>query len=306
MDELFEISDTQDIILSNLKHNGKQLTNTLKKRRLYTRDLAKLIGAGEDKNTPVGFISESTVERFNLFREQTALLSGVPDKDISYHGTFELLDAENTASLCRHISSELDTSALFSVRVPETSRVCYFRNRFSDLAYLAFSKHLKGATADYTHDYETACEGVYNGKYDYCILPLSSFSDGIMTRFIALMEKYELRIALSCKIPLQDEDFMYFCLLYAGEVSFEGSDRMALTVLSGDSSPLWKFLSTAELLGARCIECTSLPIKLYSERSYFTLFDISSCDRGAFSVYLQLAIPAYILDGIYKEIHQNT
>ncbi len=302
MEELFDISENQDIILYNLKQNNKQIINALKKRLLYTRDLAKLIIGGEE-NTPIGLISENTAEKFNLLREQAGLVNeNAKDGSLFYRGVFELLDTENAALLCRHMAKELDNADLLAPKKPATSRVCYFRNRFSDLAYLAFSKYLPEATADYTHDYESACEGVYNGKYDYCILPLSSYSDSVMTRFIDFTEKYELNISLSCRIPIQDEDFMFFCLLSGENARFEGANRLALTVIPGSSCPLWKFLCAAELLGAKCTECTSLPVRMYSEKSYFTLFELDNCDVGAFLLYLQLALPAYILDGIYKEI----
>ena len=305
MDELFEQSQIQDIIFENLRQNGVQLINTLKKRRLYIGDLAKLIVSGEE-NTPVNLISENTVDKYNLLGDETGINTKVDEADLFYKGVIQLLDAQNIASLCRNIASRLDQSSLFVPKINEASRVCYFRNRFSDLAYLAFSKYLPEATVDYTYDYESACEGVYNGKYDYCIIPLSGFADGLMTRFIGLLEKYELRIVLSCDIPIREDEHMTFCLLSGSEVYFEGAKHMALTVLCRDSYPLWKFLCIAELLGAKCTECTSLPVRIYSEKSYFTLFDLEKCDKAAFWVYLQLSLPAYILDGVYKEIHQTT
>ena len=203
------------------------------------------------------------------------------------------------------LAKRLGGGKLSSAPMPGTSRICYFRNRFSDNAYLAFSSVLKDATASYTDDFSSACEEVYLGKSDHCIIPSASYADGIMPRFIGLMQKYELFISLSCRAVSADGSFTTFDLLSAGPACVEGANRLALTAATGGSCPLSKLLSIASHIGAEVISCDLLPERLSGEEVYYLIFDVSESDPDALILALTLTLPSLTVNGLFREIQFN-
>ena len=290
----------RDILLGCISGNGKQLEGIIKKRRLYLRDLSVMLGRDDDSPSYTS-LSDATGEQFNFILERLEESAETGGADSLKSGIGELIDAGSIAEVCRHTAKSMSCPSLLTPHIPASSSICYFRNRFSDRAYLAFSDILPDASASYTEDYASACEGVYYGKFDYCILPCENFSDGYMSRFIGLMQKYELYIALSCKISSDEGEFTTFNLVSGSPTCMAKPDRMTVTAVTG-TYPIWKLLSIADLLGARTLGCTALPMRLYHDNAYYITFDISGADADALALAMQLTLPVCSINGIYRQI----
>jgi len=294
-----------ELMLSCLEENDGELTDLLKKRRYYLRELSVLIAASEDTGSSLS-PSESLVEQYNMLLER--LEENLPEDRLSdpFMSSYMKHNRDLTlSSLCRMLANGIKGKKLSSSPMPGSSRVCYFRNRFSDDAYLAFSPLLKDATASYTDDFGSACEEVFLGRTDHCIIPFASYSDGLMPRFIGLMQKYELFISLSCRIVSGDGSFTTFVLLSSGPACVKGADRLALTANVGSSCPLQKLLSIASNLGAVTLSCDLLPERLSPSEAYYLIFDVSECGSDALILALTLALPSLTVNGLFKEIKFN-
>ena len=290
----------RDILLGCLSGNSKQLDGVIKKRRLYLRDLSVMLGRDDDSPS-YRSLSDVTGDQFNFILERLEETLRISGGDSLQNGAGELIDVGSIAEVCRHMAKSMKCPSLLTSHIPDGSSICYFRNRFSDRAYLAFSDMLPDASASYTEDYSSACEGVYYGKFDYCILPSESYSDGYMSRFIGLMQKYELCIALSCRINGAEDEFTTFNLVSGSPTCMAKPDRMSVTAVTG-RYPIWKLLSIADLLGAKTLGCTALPMRLYSENAYYITFDISGADADALALAMQLTFPVCSINGIYRQI----
>lgn len=79
-------------------------------------------------------------------------------------------------------------------------RIAYMRSAFADSAYLRFSQALPeiGIRAVEAHSFVDACEEVFNGLCEYCILPLESAEQGHLVAFSRLIIKYHLYIVAAC------------------------------------------------------------------------------------------------------------
>ena len=301
MDEIYNGPLFSEEVLENLKNSDGELLAKLRKRRLHVRDLALELSREGDLFFD-GPLSERSSERFALLTEHEAPRSRDTSADPAFEeGARKLCDTLSVSALCRDIA-EQGTPEVLLPKKPALSRICYFRNAYTDLAFLSFAKVLPDSSADYTHDFASACEGVYNGKYDYCILPRSSHFDGTLTGFIGFIHKYELNISLSCRVPTSDGGFMSFYLLSGERTCLEGANRMALTVVTGEEYLLWELLCSARLFGARCTECTSLPQRFFEEKAYFVEFDTEGADVKALALYARLALPEGNITGIYPHI----
>ena len=84
------------------------------------------------------------------------------------------------------------------------SRVVYQKNIYTDEAFLRFAREIPDIKAHYADSFQAVCEQVSAGQTEYCILPLENSQDGKLARFYSLIERYELKILLTCEIPTAD------------------------------------------------------------------------------------------------------
>lgn len=82
--------------------------------------------------------------------------------------------------------------------------IAYQHSIYADEAFLHFSRTLPSARAVYSDNFTGVCEQVFNGLCEYCILPLENTQDGKLVRFYSLIEKYELKIVLTCSVTTSD------------------------------------------------------------------------------------------------------
>lgn len=80
------------------------------------------------------------------------------------------------------------------------NRIAYMSGSLADKAYLRFSAFLPDARATDVHSFVDACEEVYNGLCQFCILPLESAEEGRLTAFSRLIIRYGLQTVAVCDV----------------------------------------------------------------------------------------------------------
>lgn len=190
----------------------------------------------------------------------------------------------------------------------ETCRVAYQRNSYSDSAYLHFSKLLQDPRVFYSHSFLAACEDVYNGICEYCILPVESSSEGQLNSFSRLIERYDLKIAATCEVMAGNDatKVTRFALL---------SRTLTVTSLQAEKEAFFEFatppgvmpseasiLCAAELCGLTLYRLDSLPAPEPHKFSTHYLFKTQNADLYTFLLYLAMEVPHYDMIGIYSHL----
>jgi len=85
--------------------------------------------------------------------------------------------------------------------------IAYQHSIYTDEAFFHFSRVLPTARAVYSDSFSGVCEQVFNGLCEYCILPLENTQDGKLVRFYNLIQKYELKIVLTCSVTTSDNRY---------------------------------------------------------------------------------------------------
>ena len=116
--------------------------------------------------------------------------------------------------LCREIQKKIKEKRAFSpddffLETDELSfdvqdTVAYQKSSYADAAFLRFSTLLKNPRTHYTSGFPSACEDVFNGRCEFCILPLENSSEGILNSFLRLIDRFELHICATCDITSTD------------------------------------------------------------------------------------------------------
>lgn len=128
-------------------------------------------------------------------------------------------------------SGRLGLLPLREVSPSARGRVAYMTGSLADHAYLRFSVALPEARASAVHSFVDACEEVYNGLCQFCILPLESTEEGRLTAFSRLTVRYGLQTIAVCDVDRHSaggQRFTRFSLLCRGdgELAFRCSQAL--------------------------------------------------------------------------------
>ena len=223
--------------------------------------------------------------------------------------------ALTAANLLGH-AEPLDASARGSI--------AYQHSIYTDEAFLHFSRLLPTARAIYSDSFSGVCEQVFNGLCEYCILPLENTQDGKLVRFYHLIQKYELKIALTCRVttsdnrhstvfglcrrglswpqlPMSHKDFCFEFLFWQEpeQVTLEelltAASACSLSLVRADCLPR----SDDEILMGAGYPF-ALSFDVFAERGYTSAG--SESDFLAFLLYLAVHSPSTLPLGIYQRL----
>lgn len=196
-------------------------------------------------------------------------------------------------------------------------RVAYQRNIFTDEAFLHFSPHIPAPKAAYAGSFVGVCEQVYNGLCEYCILPLENSQDGKLLRFYGLIQKYELKIVLTCEVTSSDKrQVSTFGLckrsLQVSTPMLHGNHRNACFEFifwqdSDDYPGLCDVLAAAQACSLRLLRADCLPrsddeIMVGAGYPFNISLDIEEGDLRTFLLFLALNAPFCLPLGIYHQL----
>lgn len=200
--------------------------------------------------------------------------------------------------------------------------IAYQHNIYADEAFLHFSRVLPSAKAVYSDSFTAVCDQVFNGLCEYCILPLETTQDGKLVRFYNLIQRYELKIVLTCSVTTSDNrstTVFGLCrrgllwprlLLPSKEFSFE-----FLFWQEPDHASLGEVMTAAAACSLSLVRTDCLPrsdeeILIGAGYPFALRFEIPAdnnplaheSDFLAFLLYLSLHSPSYLPIGIYQHL----
>ena len=188
-------------------------------------------------------------------------------------------------------------------------RIAYLKNAYADDAFRRFSEVIGDPIVSYVSDFAAVCEEVYYGRADMCILPLDSSRDAKLISFYRLIEKYELKIVMSCDVASMDSgvNTRYALLrktasLMSGKPVGNREMFFEFSFVPDESSGLADVLTAAERCGLSLYKVDALPLT-YTDNE-FSFDVILRCQElpRVFALYMSLAVPQYELLGVYRHI----
>lgn len=309
--------DDYDIILSNFCENENKLAALLEIRLSHIADLADLLApmtvpdfAEGDDSSPNACPTLTELSEEIRARSIGSLPPGGRE---FVEPILSGISTESTARLCKMIASRDATLPVIpTLHTLERARIAYFPAALSGLAGAAFSREIirwreehplaaPGEAVDLvpTESFSAACEEVYLGKSDLCILPVQGSDEGFSVPFLRLAERYELKALLSCTTRERGRGETTFYLYTGKPVRWEQSDRMDIC-LHLSPSRLLPVLRGLDQLGVLCENLTTLPHSVYDGDACLLRLHFGELDPSVILLYLDWTVPDYSLLGIYK------
>ncbi len=297
----------EEIILANLEELTDRILKSGEQERAHLRELAEEIRAA--------------------FEDPALLLSSLaehrlPTPSAAHHvqtnaerALLQALTTARRARLCMELKALLPhpeqlCQELFSP-VPENlelqarNRISYQKNRFTEPAYNRFAALIDDPRATYAESFPAACENVYNGVSEFCILPLESSMEGRLNSFTRLILRYELKIVATCNVATEGGQSTRFALLRRNGISFAAAKdvpmQFELSAELAQEPSAEEILSAARQFGLRL---RTADVSL-TEEGASLLHAVFLTDRGdlpAFLLYLGMELPAYDPIGYYPDL----
>ena len=311
----FEIYSPESIIAENLQELTERADLLAEQEIAHLRELAIEIAQGDDlfdllSSLPYYRITPSTPST-DILANHTELLAR----------SHKLLEVRQCMILAKALYGELrHRETLLPAIFPDAEevpphakgRIVYQRNSYTDDAYLTFASLVPNARAAYAHSFHTACEEVYNGHCEYCILPIENAVEGELIGFAKLISQYDLKIAVSCDIAGADASRKTrFALLRRNVLpllatDIKKNDFFRFSIPSQSAHSVTEVLSGAGFFGLTFLAANTLPIDKEGVMACFNLtFDIRSSDLISFLLYLAIVAPQYTPIGVYSHIQQK-
>ena len=170
-----------------------------------------LLALQSDREEPRAIPGQDVLPEYRTLLDRLRARDGLYARLVLYR----YLDVRNPAGCC---------TVLPLRDVPPTvrGRVAYMTGSLADKAFLRFSEWLPGCRAADARSFVDACEEVYNGLCQFCILPLESAEEGRLAAFSRLIVRYGLQTIAVCDVTQRGVNGFRrtrFALLCAGDGS---------------------------------------------------------------------------------------
>lgn len=223
-------------------------------------------------------------------------------------------DVLGKITLCRHICEDrrlypslvkiLSSGDGEELSAGAKKRIAYVRNKRSDKIFLDVESRIKGAKAHYSASFSDACEAVFDGKCQYCILPLENSREGKLYSFYAMMDRYELKISQVVQEDNEDGAESVTYGLLSKTVSFfgvvTGRQMLEFSVIQENADFVARVIEAVNLLGGSVADVGAQPL-VYDQprrRFYFTV-NMNGVSVLPLALYMTLEYAGYVPEGLY-------
>ena len=308
-----------EIIVGNIKKSDSEISGELDMQLLNMSEAARNVGYGCDP------------EELSTFFEREENLSGPFDRQTENRAAEAFRKQVRTAEfagmkafLCDLNSAYADKRPVSPDKKQEEQRqsesnpdafpknpvckIAYMKNIHADEAFEAFCRLVSNPAASFATDFQSVCEEVYNGRADFCILPVETSEEGTLTAFRKLIDKYELITECVCAVQGDGQVTKYALLGRSPEVKIPvaGSIESCYVRVSFDSpdtESLLSLLSAASVLGATYVKSESMPLTRDDGRYNFCItFRLNREKIRAFLDYLELEFPDGTENTVYFQV----
>ena len=244
-----------------------------------------------------------------------------PDIDALRELLYELSDSisasEEISLLANLLSSEIGGALKKAVAIGSSeptpagahAKISYVKNKYNDEAFEHFSRSVTNAKAIFATSFKEAAENVFDGRCEFCILPIANSNEGRLMSFYSLLDRYELKICETVDLDIEDssESVRY---ARVGRACKEPKMRSSQTqnhifefsITSASSDFFGPIFEAARQTDARLISVDSLPLEYSADsQRFFFSFSIPQKKATLFRLFIAFKNQSYTPLGLYAE-----
>lgn len=284
-------NEKQKILSENIREFAKKQALASKQMELTALEISKLYC---ESLTNINDIFEA-LEKFN--KEFS------PTDEIAFLS--ELCHSEYSSKIkdILFIGSTEPTSA------GAHSKISYLKNRYNDIAFEHFSNLISNAKPDYASNFAESCENVFDGRCEYCILPIMNSNDGRLMSFYSLIDRYELKISATVSIDAEGTSstvkhalLSRACQEQSGRTQKNQNYIFEFSIIDENTDFFASLFEAANYIGAKltCIDSIPMEYAPHTQKFFFS-FCVPHNNAFSFRAFVALKHQAYTPIGFYKE-----
>ncbi len=275
----------REIEITSVNLRALEAHGTEKIRTCYLRDAARSLADAvrESEETSPFYLGDLT-RRFYLDHIRAIL----PRRD----------DRVTFARFLAQLADELP----FETAPLPGGRIAYFPGAAAHEAYRIFSGTMDAAVT-YPGDFTAVCEEVYDGLCDYCILPIANDSEGTLHRLRAMIDRYDLRIVMTCLVQSGDGESEFALLTREILAPMNGEACLSLSAALNSASDAAGIMDAASANSLEILMAERMPGSSEDGTPVWDfrfLGDIR--DFGGLLCYMSLEYPRYTPLGVFKAL----
>lgn len=309
------MKSASEIIGENLSLLESDSTKISERRLVQLRELAAFVARNN-----FFLDSEIPAEDFGELFRPCDISEDTPDEAKNYLASAEdALFLCDKLYVCKYIAEESEKRKksllprlLSTEPYSNEVKIAYFKNAYADAAFRSFSQIFENPSVIYAPDFSAACEEVYYGRADMCMLPLDSSRDAKLISFYRLIDKYELNPIFSCDITTPDGSVTTRYALLKKSIGLPKAEHrekcdfcfFEFTVIPDRDGTLGDVLTAAKEFGLSVYKLDSIPLTYSdSEFSYDVILKVGDMKSlEAFVLFMTFVFPQYEPLGVYNHV----
>ena len=191
----------------------------------------------------------------------------------------------------------------------DENAISFVYGRASDQAAKRFSEALGGILLKEASSFREACDDVFFSRSAYCAVPVMNGTEGRLSGFCSLIDRYDLKTVMRTEVVLSDSSRTEFALLkksieYIKPTVGEMGTGLQISISAMSGEQIASLITAASSFGVTVKRIDTFPTE-YSDGVYVNEFfcRIShDASLGGFFLYLFLEFPQFVPKGIFPII----
>lgn len=211
---------------------------------------------------------------------------------------------------CKNLITQVNIpieQLIFKKTSPDNiDNIAYVKNQYSDTALSNFRKHIGIRNDRAFRSFNEMCDDIETNIYDDCVIPLENTANGKLMNFYSIIDRFDLKIAITCDVENQNGDQTTRYALLRRTVSIpQSADNCCFefSFIATDSFGIKDALDLAKLMDLDLHRIDSMPLR-YNESAfiYYPMLYGSKQNILLFLFFLKLNLIQYNMIGIYDRI----
>ena len=283
---------------------------------LNTSELASFVAAAAAKDVKKhGFFTEDAPLEIYMPPQkdlQTVLENVLDENKALSRAKLAADESAYIADFCKKVTASLKisaklraTPALFVNNDGERTvggKVAFSESKMLTSAFEEFRKSDSALLPSYVHSFSDACEDVYSGACQWCILPIENSRDGALLTVYNLIERFELGISRVCNVTNDDltTKFALLCSGVHGIIEMQGKQNIVLRMPIRDSITWSRIYTGASVIDIDIVKTVAVPLGYTDGYAHICTFCADGESLFAFLLFLSTVRADFTLIGAYE------
>ncbi len=206
-----------------------------------------------------------------------------------------------------YTEADISNSIEYSCPAESSGRIAYWpSNHFSTQAFQRFTSLFDSVDTISAENFNEICEFISGDKCEFGIIPIENSTDGRLSSFYRMLDRYEFKINAICNIEDEmNESFTRFALISKKTYRFHSKKLgwIEMSTVSANAKKIVDLIHAAECFGMQVTRLSSTPLYYRGNACVDTItLSLPECSPLPFFIYLYLFYKDINILGLFIQV----